>query len=586
MYSPAGMNSSCHTWVWPQKKPVQIHHDDYSDPIGRVIGARYVPYDSSSLDDKVKDTILKFADSVDSKSMIESAKILEDSNILEQPDWKGVGELVVDAIITDATAIEKILDGRYQGVSISQQPQTAICNLCETDWVQDGPCSHNRGEKDEETGRYMYLIVGDTKYKEISYINHPADDHAMGTSAESINNLSDSESIDDKNINPFDKFLQTTVTFQLFDSVEEELGMSQKDDTKSSVNENDTKPKDSVKNDPCDESSEVNLTIEQALKSLFEDEDNFSEEMADLINNELELIVDDSDAKLSTKQRKNLASSTFCGPKRSFPVPDCAHVTSARRLIGRYKGPGSKKSILACVSRKAKALGCAEASDQESLKTEPEKSLELSKLDDKDLTKLLLDSEKLMFDRGLKAARKCEYCEDKDSKITNFESQLPELQDTVKVLRSEYKNIVGEHSASEEAHSNTLIEYQKSLQDMAMIIISLTDREITKNNLDSKIKSMTFEELQKTVKDTDLSEVISFVKSGLSNIPTEEVVPDDIEKTEPTISDEVVELSKQLVDFRKNHGISFATSCLSSWIKTNQLPLDFTLDKASELVAK
>lgn len=65
------------------------------------------------------------------------------------------------------------------------------------------------------------------------------------------------------------------------------------------------------------------------------------------------------DAKLSTEKRKSLKSSAFCGPGKSFPVPDCAHVTAARRLIGRAKvSDGTKSKILACVSRKAKAMGC------------------------------------------------------------------------------------------------------------------------------------------------------------------------------------------------------------------------------------
>ena len=29
--------------------------------------------------------------------------------------------------------------------------------------------------------------------------------------------------------------------------------------------------------------------------------------------------------KLTTKQRKRLKDSTFCGKNRSFPVQDCAH---------------------------------------------------------------------------------------------------------------------------------------------------------------------------------------------------------------------------------------------------------------------
>jgi hypothetical protein len=62
--------------------------------------------------------------------------------------------------------------------------------------------------------------------------------------------------------------------------------------------------------------------------------------------------------RLTTKERDDMSSGTFCGPDRSFPVPDCDHVTAARRLIGRYKGSGNKKDILACVSRKAKKMGC------------------------------------------------------------------------------------------------------------------------------------------------------------------------------------------------------------------------------------
>ena len=52
---------------------------------------------------------------------------------------------------------------------------------------------------------------------------------------------------------------------------------------------------------------------------------------------DLALTASLGDAALTTEQRKNLPDSAFCGPERSFPVPDCAHVTAARRLIGRAK---------------------------------------------------------------------------------------------------------------------------------------------------------------------------------------------------------------------------------------------------------
>jgi hypothetical protein len=69
--------------------------------------------------------------------------------------------------------------------------------------------------------------------------------------------------------------------------------------------------------------------------------------------------ADEVAAKLTTKQRKNLKSSTFCGPNRSFPVNDCAHVRAAKVYLKRSKFSADvQKRIAACINRKAKALGC------------------------------------------------------------------------------------------------------------------------------------------------------------------------------------------------------------------------------------
>lgn len=64
------------------------------------------------------------------------------------------------------------------------------------------------------------------------------------------------------------------------------------------------------------------------------------------------------DKTLSAEERNRLKSSTFCGPGRSFPVPDCKHYSAALRLLGRYKGGGSKDKIRSCINAKGKKLGC------------------------------------------------------------------------------------------------------------------------------------------------------------------------------------------------------------------------------------
>jgi len=79
--------------------------------------------------------------------------------------------------------------------------------------------------------------------------------------------------------------------------------------------------------------------------------------MKDLIA-KLEACLEEA-KKLTTKDRKKLRESTFCGPGRSFPVPDCKHVGTAKAYLGRSKfTPAQKKSIAACINRKAKQLGC------------------------------------------------------------------------------------------------------------------------------------------------------------------------------------------------------------------------------------
>lgn len=96
-----------------------------------------------------------------------------------------------------------------------------------------------------------------------------------------------------------------------------------------------------------------------------DDKDDFVEdESIDWEIFDLALETEVGDAKLSSEKRKSLPGKSFCGPGRSFPVPDCAHVTAARRLIGRAKLSADQKSkVLACVNRKAKNMGCDSGTD-------------------------------------------------------------------------------------------------------------------------------------------------------------------------------------------------------------------------------
>jgi hypothetical protein len=63
--------------------------------------------------------------------------------------------------------------------------------------------------------------------------------------------------------------------------------------------------------------------------------------------------------KLTTKDRKAMNKSTFCGPGKSFPVPDCQHVGTAKAFLNRSNfSKSTKQKIAACINGKEKSLGC------------------------------------------------------------------------------------------------------------------------------------------------------------------------------------------------------------------------------------
>ena len=73
------------------------------------------------------------------------------------------------------------------------------------------------------------------------------------------------------------------------------------------------------------------------------------------------------EAKLSYAERKNLPSSAFCGPDRSFPAHDAAHVRNGLARLKQSKfSPAIRARIHSCLSRRAKKYGI-EVSETEGL---------------------------------------------------------------------------------------------------------------------------------------------------------------------------------------------------------------------------
>ncbi len=132
-------------------KPILRHHDDLSDPIGRVVDARYTP--------------LKYGEQFE-------YDYLTPDNI----GSKGSGVVTITALITDPDAISKILDSRYYSVSAGHSSPIYLCSNCGDSIME---CEHLPGRKyngdgEEGEGKLCYIITGPMTYNETSFVNVPA----------------------------------------------------------------------------------------------------------------------------------------------------------------------------------------------------------------------------------------------------------------------------------------------------------------------------------------------------------------------------------------------------------------------------
>jgi len=66
------------------------------------------------------------------------------------------------------------------------------------------------------------------------------------------------------------------------------------------------------------------------------------------------------EAQLTYQKRKDLPASAFCGPGRSYPAHDAAHVRSGLQRLSQFGGrlpPKTRARILSCLKSRAKKYG-------------------------------------------------------------------------------------------------------------------------------------------------------------------------------------------------------------------------------------
>jgi predicted transcriptional regulator len=181
-YRPDVMKAHLDTFTKPFAKPVQVHHSDHVDPVGRVRSTRYV-----DISNRYMNPLRDFKNHFGGKTFLDAAAGTEKSfdqvnwilkNMQGMKDYQGLGYGELDLHISDAKTAEKILDERYLTVSVGFSTTEAYCSQCKQDWAgSDGPCEHTPGTMYDEVP--MVLIPSNFLYEEVSWVNNPADPHAQ-----------------------------------------------------------------------------------------------------------------------------------------------------------------------------------------------------------------------------------------------------------------------------------------------------------------------------------------------------------------------------------------------------------------------
>lgn len=147
------LRSGVYSFVHPYAKPVIYNHDTNTKATGRVESAAY-----------------------------------SDTTEAGRPG------IVVIPKITDKEAIRSVLDKRLLTVSIGATTDSALCNICGCDIINEGYCGHMKGE--EYDGKTCEWITGNLWFDELSWVNVPADSDAMVVDTQAILTLGESNQKD------------------------------------------------------------------------------------------------------------------------------------------------------------------------------------------------------------------------------------------------------------------------------------------------------------------------------------------------------------------------------------------------------
>lgn len=635
-YLPHKMKEGAASFTSQYPKPIQVHHDDRTDPVGRVVDARYVDMSRGVLDHfkdakqfTEDDGLATFCDGkLSREETVEFARdfLINDDSLVDDPDYQGLGYIELTADITDPDAIQKVLDKRYLTGSIGASTDSAVCSVCKQDWAgEDGICEHRPGKTYD--GKKCVLIAGNLEYEEYSFVNSPADTHSTVIAIDSEGGVHDTVTSEDHFCKSRDVSLEILDSVQddhiEQDSKQEEINMLElkakkqeeqpappADEVKKDLQPEDATPpaesgdvppadadapeedgdiedkkkmkkkkktkcekeegddEEDVKDEDKDEEDETD-DVEDAVKTFFGEQyeeivgdDDAGRHYAEMIHcgltDEDSGLSDDertelSDKKLSSGERKKMAKSTFCKPgERKYPVPDCGHAKSA---MAYAKKNNESSSVVACIRRKAKRLGCPFGDEQQQDGVQYT-SGQFDHLTDSELIELLVDVRLAADERELDCPIVHEEMVKLQERVGALQQEVKFLLEDADVLNSQLADLVEKNRQMKLAK----VEDLNKLSGLQ----ALPEEKLT------ELKDAKSEDLDEILKDlaakVDIAQIADKINSGLSNDP------------QGTVDNPVVTVDKQ--EASKEQKLPDTETLKQIW--TNYVTLKFQNGVAAE----
>lgn len=555
-YIPSRMEDGARSFI-NRRKPAKIlkHHDSMSDPVGIVIGSEYIHTIPEELQSN-KDIQILTDSSFPIRKQIAAAKRLIKSGIPFRDDWRGLGYIELKAMVFDQKTIGQIKNRLFDAVSTSfVSPGQVYCSECGTNLAVDGFCEHEPGGKykdSEDNEVPCALIPGLHKYEECSLVVFDADPLTAIQISDSKSNKNKIYSMPDywKNSSPTNnsKFL-----YEFKDFKEENImGKNQIElsDTQKEVFDFVDKLRPELDN-------EIKIEFAQKIANLKNEEGNYPDqieaeldletyvlyavenfETADQKINAEEIYEEMSkslqeDAKLSAETLNKLPNSIFCGPEKSFPVPDSAHAVVAKQLINTYKGPGDKVKILARINHREKALGennkDSIESKQDLVVTEEKMQVPtcdaLKTLSDSEAKELFNLIETEVVSRQLKFSRPCGKCAVAEDTLNTVKVELEDtknnvkdLEDTLRVLRAEMKFQMEDYFRQVDHQVLLDLELKTTKKDKLALMSVLSGKHKNIEEANDSLKDVDIEKETAIMNDSfKLDDILTRLNDGMSN---------------------------------------------------------------------